>query len=131
MPQCHSRNVNPEVHMIFFLNFVDILMLGNVIITPMGLYILAILKGKTQFCKLFCCSNRSNTTFLIKIIPKKTRSEEALDRGFRSDSRDECYRFPNRNEDLESTHDNMRALCLNLSILLSLEQFISDVTSKF
>ena len=33
------------------------------------------------------------------------RSEEALDRGFRSDSRDECYRFPNRNEDLESTHD--------------------------
>ena len=34
------------------------------------------------------------------------RSEEALDRKFRSDSRDECSRFPNRNEDLESTHDN-------------------------
>ena len=33
------------------------------------------------------------------------RSEEALDSRFRSDSRDECHRFPNRNEDLESTHD--------------------------
>ena len=34
------------------------------------------------------------------------RSGEALDRRFRSDSSDECYRFPNRNKDLESTHDN-------------------------
>ena len=34
------------------------------------------------------------------------RSEEALDRRFMSDSRDEYHRFPNRNEDLESTHDN-------------------------
>ena len=33
------------------------------------------------------------------------RSEEALDRSFRSDSRDECHRFANRYEDLESTHD--------------------------
>ena len=28
------------------------------------------------------------------------RSKEALNRRFRSDSRDECYRFPNSNEDL-------------------------------
>ena len=34
------------------------------------------------------------------------RTREALDRRFRSDSRDEYHRFPNRNEDLESTHDN-------------------------
>ena len=34
------------------------------------------------------------------------RSEEALDRRFRNDSRDECYRFPNKNDNLESTHDN-------------------------
>ena len=34
------------------------------------------------------------------------RPEEALDRGFRSHSRDEYYRFPNRNEDLESSQDN-------------------------
>ena len=32
-------------------------------------------------------------------------SEEALDRRFRSDLGDECHRFPNRNGDLESTHD--------------------------
>ena len=38
------------------------------------------------------------------------RSEEALDRRFRSNSgdRDEFPRFPNRNEDLESTHDTRR-----------------------
>ena len=34
------------------------------------------------------------------------RSEEALDRKFRSNSRDEFPEFPYRNEDLESTHDN-------------------------
>ena len=39
------------------------------------------------------------------------RSEEALDRMFRSDSRDECHRFPNRNEDLESTHDKRIGGC--------------------
>ena len=33
------------------------------------------------------------------------RSEEALDSRFRSDSRVEYYSIPNRNEDLESTHD--------------------------
>ena len=33
------------------------------------------------------------------------RSEEALDCRFRSDSRYAGYRFPNRKEDLESTHD--------------------------
>ena len=33
------------------------------------------------------------------------RSEEALDREFRSDSGDGYYWFRNRNEDLESTHD--------------------------
>ena len=32
-------------------------------------------------------------------------SEEALDHRFRSDSREECHRIPNRNEDLDSTHD--------------------------
>ena len=32
------------------------------------------------------------------------RSDEALDRLFRSDSGDEYYRSPNRNEGLESTH---------------------------
>ena len=30
------------------------------------------------------------------------RSEKALDRRFRSDFRDECYKFPNRNEDMTS-----------------------------
>ena len=34
-----------------------------------------------------------------------SRSEEALDRRCRSNSRDEFPRFQNRNEDLESTHD--------------------------
>ena len=34
------------------------------------------------------------------------RSEDALDRRFRRDSRDECHGFPNTNEDLGSTHDN-------------------------
>ena len=33
------------------------------------------------------------------------KSEEALDRRLRSGSRHECYRFPNSNEDLQSTHD--------------------------
>ena len=33
--------------------------------------------------------------------------EEALDQKFRIDSRDEYHRFLNRNEDLESTHDNI------------------------
>ena len=33
------------------------------------------------------------------------RSGEALDRRFRCNSGDECNRFPDRNEDLESTHD--------------------------
>ena len=33
------------------------------------------------------------------------RSEEASNRRFRSNSRDEFPRFPNRNEDLDSTHD--------------------------
>ena len=33
------------------------------------------------------------------------RSEEALNHRFRSNSRDEFPRFPNRNEDLESTHE--------------------------
>ena len=37
---------------------------------------------------------------------REYRSKEALDRGVRSDSRDEYYRLPNRNEDPESTHDN-------------------------
>ena len=37
------------------------------------------------------------------------RSEEALDRRFKSDSRDECYRFPNRNEVLQSTHDTFQS----------------------
>ena len=36
----------------------------------------------------------------------KCRSEEALDRKFRRDSRDECHGFPNRNEDIDSTRDN-------------------------
>ena len=33
------------------------------------------------------------------------RSEEALDSRLRSDSRDDYQKIPNRNEDLESTHD--------------------------
>ena len=36
------------------------------------------------------------------------RSEEALDRRFRSKSRDELPMFPNRNQDLKSTHDKAR-----------------------
>ena len=39
------------------------------------------------------------------------RSEEALDRRFRSDSRDEYHTFPNRNEDLESIHYSGHGAC--------------------
>ena len=35
----------------------------------------------------------------------KNRSEEALDRIFRSDPRDDCHRLQNGKDDLESTHD--------------------------
>ena len=68
MSKCHSRNVNPEGHITFFLILVDILTLRKVIITTLRLYIPATLIGGTQFYKQFCCSNRSNTTFLNKIF---------------------------------------------------------------
>ena len=42
------------------------------------------------------------------------RSEEALDRRFRSDTRDEYHRFPNRYEDLDSAHDNIKQKSLVL-----------------
>ena len=45
------------------------------------------------------------------------RSEEALNHRFRSNSRDEFPRFPNRNEDLESTHDSC---CIEYPFLASI-----------
>ena len=47
------------------------------------------------------------------------RFEEALNRRFRSNSRDEFPMFPNRNEDIESTHDSMQIPVLSHSSLSS------------
>ena len=54
------------------------------------------------------------------------RSEDALNHMLRSNSRDELPRFPNRNEDLESTHD--KHFCASCFYVILNNRFIPIVS---